>query len=376
MLTTSFYPDVGGAEFLSAELAKGLVNNGLRVIFLAREKSLPYPAWEGTPHIDFRPVIATVGIAGFVKSIFKVFRGLAGEHFEILHAHFALTPGLIALPLAFLRKVPLVVTSPGSDIIAAEKTAYGRILRATDSILTRIVLRFSSAHVILCQAMLPHALASGSDPAKVHVIYPGVHDPSAHVSYESYIPQFPGLDRTNAMILFVGRLVKKKAAEDLVKATPWILEALPHAKIIIAGDGPERVKLTKMARELAPDDRISFPGTVTEDERYALLERCNVFVIPSTDAEGMPHILLEAIAFAKPIVATNIPPFREVLAQTSTAVLVPVNSPEALAKGIITLAERFRHHVREEERPRNMFGIERMVKGYTKLYHEILARAT
>jgi glycosyltransferase involved in cell wall biosynthesis len=131
-----------------------------------------------------------------------------------------------------------------------------------------------------------------------------------------------------------------------------------------------------MARELAPDDRISFPGTVTEDERYALLERCNVFVIPSTDAEGMPHILLEAIAFAKPIVATNIPPFREVLAQTSTAVLVPVNSPEALAKGIITLAERFRHHVREEERPRNMFGIERMVKGYTKLYHEILARAT
>lgn len=375
MLTTTFYPDIGGAEFLAAELAKGLAAEGFRVIFLARKKSLPYPSWRQTPAIDFRPILATVGIGGLVQSLFKVFMSLARERLAVVHAHFALTPGLIALPLVILRKIPLVITSPGSDILPASKVGYGAILRTADKILTRIVLRFSSAHVVLCKAMVADAVASGSDPDKVRVIYPGVYDPTVRIGNKNRTLESFGLTPRDTLILFIGRLVVQKAADDLVRAAPRILEALPSAKIVVAGGGQERYKLTTIAKSLALNGRISIPGMVTEKERYALLERCDVFVIPSL-FEGMPHILLEALAFAKPIVATNIPPFREILAHNNDAVLVPVGSPEALADGVITLAMRFQHRPLARRTSKNRFGIERMVKSYAKIYDELLARNT
>jgi glycosyltransferase involved in cell wall biosynthesis len=372
MLTTTFYPDIGGAEFLAAELAKGLAAEGFRVIFLARKKSLPSPSWCQTPAIDFRPILATIGIGGLVESLFKVFMSLARERLAVVHAHFAVTPGLIALPLVILRRVPLVITSPGSDILPASKVAYGAILRTADKILTRIVLRFSSAHVVLCQAMVANALASGSDLDKVRVIYPGVYDPTVRIGTENRTLESFGLTSGDTLILFIGRLVASKAADDLVRAAPRILEALPSAMIIVAGGGPEGSKLAAIAKSLGLKDRIRFSGMVTQKDRYALLDRCDVFVIPSL-FEGMPHILLEALAFGKPIVATNIPPFREILADDNDAVLVPVNSPEELANGVVTLAKRYRHRPRAKEKSKNRFGVKRMIESYVKMYDELLA---
>lgn len=131
-------------------------------------------------------------------------------------------------------------------------------------------------------------------------------------------------------LLALGRLHRNKGFDTLLRA----LALLPGAELALAGDGPEKAALEKLAAELGVAPRVRFLGW--RQDAGALLSACDVFVCSSRH-EPLGNIVLEAWSAQKPVVAVASQGPSELIEQGRTGLLVPQESPEALAEGISTL---------------------------------------
>lgn len=191
-------------------------------------------------------------------------------------------------------------------------------------------------------------------------------------------PEDAALDALRAryggpFVLFSGIHRYYKGVEFLVRAAPAI-----RARVVIAGDGPERARNEALARELGAS--IAFPGRLTNEDLAAHLHACDVFVFPSVErSEAFGISLLEAHVCGKPAVATRLGTGVEyVNLHGETGLNVPPRDPQALAEAVNTLIadpERRRSMgKRAEERVRAEFHIERVARAEFDLYEEIVRK--
>lgn len=139
------------------------------------------------------------------------------------------------------------------------------------------------------------------------------------------------------VVMMTARLDGIKDHDTLLAAFERVVRQRPTAKLWLVGDGNRRRELESQARALRLGDAISFLG----ERRQVgdLLGRADVFAFSTTEAEGFGIALAEAMAVGLPIVATDVPACREVLADGHCGLLVPPRDPAALASGILDLIE-------------------------------------
>lgn len=142
-------------------------------------------------------------------------------------------------------------------------------------------------------------------------------------------------------ILFVGRAVQRKGVDVLIRAFAAVEESLPH-RLVIVGDGPERPAWQALARELG-GDRIEFTGWIRDDELAERYRTCSFFVLPAVydrhgDTEGLGVVMIEAMSYAKPVIASRVGGITDVVTDGVNGLLVPSGDPVALARAISTLA--------------------------------------
>jgi glycosyltransferase involved in cell wall biosynthesis len=141
----------------------------------------------------------------------------------------------------------------------------------------------------------------------------------------------PGASRFT--VLYTGRLYRRKRVDVLLRAAAKLQFAIPGLEVRIVGDGPCAAHLRQLARELRLDGTVTWLGYVPRSELAAEYRRADVFALPSVQ-EGFGIVLLEAMAAAKPIVASRAAAIPEVVPH---ALLVEPDQPEALAVAIETL---------------------------------------
>jgi glycogen(starch) synthase len=173
----------------------------------------------------------------------------------------------------------------------------------------------------------------------------------------------------------MGRLDRQKGFDLAVAALARLRHPYPDARLVIAGDGPERHRLSTLARRLAVDDRIDFLGEVGPDDVGPLLRACTVVVMPSR-FEGLPLVALEAAWAGRPIVAAESPGLTDAVVPGETALMVPAEDADALAKGVAELLD-------DPERARELgrraravaarrYTLERCVDDYERLYQHVV----
>jgi glycosyltransferase involved in cell wall biosynthesis len=142
-----------------------------------------------------------------------------------------------------------------------------------------------------------------------------------------------GLDDSESVILCAGRLSREKGHADLVAATALLKRTRDHppSRIVIVGDGPERVELVRQAAALGVSDKMIFAGF--QKDMAPFFAMAKILASPS-HSEGSPNVVLEAMAAGLPIAATAVGGVPEILIDRETGLLVPRESPEALA-GVI-----------------------------------------
>jgi glycosyltransferase involved in cell wall biosynthesis len=174
------------------------------------------------------------------------------------------------------------------------------------------------------------------------------------------------------LILFAGRLAEQKRVDDLLKSLDLLQRVQPDARTIIAGDGPLRDRLEETAHVYDLDCRVRFLGH--RDDVPRLLAAADLVVLPSS-YEGMPNVVLEAMRFRKPVVATAAPGTTEIVVDGETGLLVPIGNPPLLARALRdvirdpALAARLGEAGRARVETR--FRADSMVAQFAELYENV-----
>lgn len=137
---------------------------------------------------------------------------------------------------------------------------------------------------------------------------------------------------TRHKIVTVCRLTSWKGVDGLIQVLP----ELPEAGLVVLGDGPLRGQLESQARELGVAERVRFVGTVPREQVAGYLRACDVFVLNST-YEGLPHVLLEAMAAGLPVIATRVGGSTEIVESGRNGLLVPPRDTAALRQALSLL---------------------------------------
>ena len=278
-------------------------------------------------------------VPGFVLAqAWCAWRVLRTRRVAVIHAHWLLPQGLIVATLRWLsrRCPPCLVTSHGADLFALR----GRWLNA----LKRLVIRHATAATVVSHAMLDELARIGADVGKISVQPMGVD------LVHRFTPD-QAVERSTHEILFVGRLVEKKGLRHLLDAIPAVLAAVPHAKLSIAGFGPDEPALRSQVERLKLDASVQFLGAVSQQELPGLYRRAAVFVAPfvqaaSGDQEGLGLVCVEALGCGCPIVVSDLPATRDVLPHGAGCIRVAPGNHVLLADAIVDILVRGEVHRR------------------------------
>lgn len=283
-------------------------------------------------------------LAGYLQSpLYFLFaeRALARlvrrEEIDFVHAHWILPNGFVASRAAQRAGVPYAVTLHGSDVFMAERNPlFGAMARRALA---------GAAHVTSCSAELRDrllAVGGGEHADKVRVVANGtdlVRDPAIEGTAAMAVRSRYGLAAGERLVVAVGRLVDKKGFRYLIDAAPAILAGCPQARIVLGGDGDLRGELEERARRLGIAGEVTFTGGLAHDEALALIAAGELLVMPSIrdsrgNVDGLPIVVLEAMAAGRPVVATAVSGIPLAVADGVTGRLVAEKDPAALAAAV------------------------------------------
>jgi glycosyltransferase involved in cell wall biosynthesis len=168
-----------------------------------------------------------------------------------------------------------------------------------------------------------------------------------------------------------------KGVEYAIRAFVSVVKEVPAARLVIVGDGVERVQLEALAKELGIHSAIDMRGWVKGgDELYRLYEESQVVLVPSVWPENLPTVCIEAMAIGRPVIGTNTGGIPELIADGESGFIVPMRDSAALAEKILQLFhdETLRTKMGEHARKRSaQFRIERFVDEVLGLYREVVS---
>ncbi len=216
---------------------------------------------------------------------------------------------------------------------------------------------------------------AGIARSKLVVIRNGVVAAEADAGARKKARAVLGLDGGWPVVGSIGRLDRQKGMDVLLSAFQEVLEKVPDARLVVAGGGPDRKALELAAARAGISARVRFLGFRAG---AAKLAACfDVFVLASR-WEGLPNVLLEAMAAGCPAVATAVGGVPELIKNGRTGILVPPDDAAALAKAVTGLLQDEESAAQMGQEARRWvverFGMERMWEKTAALYEELLAR--
>ncbi|MGC8832361.1 MAG: glycosyltransferase family 4 protein [Thermoproteota archaeon] len=337
LVTFDFPPSIGGIQTRVENYVKNLVRLGHEVALV----HLVEPE-EWRTHFEKtgrRMIVERVHGASVIrfkyvfKDTFKIFltvlRLARGRRPDVIHVFSGvnLVIGNLFLAYGLLTGCRVGASLFGKDYLASRPNpAYFLPLLLSLLLAQRIGVNSRST-----LGLLPGALRG-----KARVLYPGVDVEALDKALEESPRQGGG-----ETILFVGRMVRRKGPDLLLKAFAMLLKEHPDARLVMVGDGPFLSSLKDLARQLKLEDKVTFTGALRGKPLYSRYAECDVFAMPSrqttTDVEGFGMVFLEAGFFAKPSVGTRTGGIPEAILDGETGILVPQDDVEALRDALILL---------------------------------------
>jgi glycosyltransferase involved in cell wall biosynthesis len=265
--------------------------------------------------------------------------GVATDH---LHAHFAHDPTLVALLAHILTGISYSFTAHARDLYQVPKPVLVQRAEKASAIVT-----CCRANVDYLNQTLPERLR-----AKVKLIYHGKDLQAAPVR----IPA--GSPKEVPVILSVGRLVEKKGFKDLVLACHRLQQEGQRFTCVIYGEGPERSSLVETVERLGMAGQISLPGARSRKEIVAAYQQADVFaltpfVLDNGDRDGIPNVLIEAMACGLPVVTTTVGGIPELVKHEVNGLLAGPNCVPEIAAHLSCLLQDDERRGRLSDAARN-----------------------
>jgi glycosyltransferase involved in cell wall biosynthesis len=346
------FPGDGSGPFIR-DLARGLVRQGDRVTVLAPHAAGLAAGWDdgGVEVRTFRYAPEAREVLGYGRSLEadeKVKGGAAlvaplyalaarkavdrllwERRFDLVHAHWVVPNGVVAAGLG--ADVPLAVGLHGSDVFLAEKPG---VRQATAWALARTALLTGCS-----PELVDRVCAVGFPAERSRVIPYGVDviafspDPARRGIWRERL----GIPADAPLLLGVGRMATKKGFHILLETLPALLAADPDLHVVLAGGGDRHAEFRQ--RSATWSHRLHFPGGVAHDALPDLYRAADLFVLPAVhdpagNVDGLPNVILEAMATGLPVIATQVSGIPLAVEDGVTGRLVPEKDPVALGAAL------------------------------------------
>lgn len=258
-------------------------------------------------------------------------RELREADYDVMLASWAYPDAAGAAWVARLLGIPYVVKVHGSDL---NVQAEFRLRRPQ----VRSALRGAAGVVAVSRALACKAVALGAESGAVETIYNGVDTRLFHRGDRRAARERLNLPPDAPIVLYVGNLKATKGCHDLVEAFPALVACHPDARLVYVGDGTCRGSLEGRAAALCLAPAVHFAGAVDHAALTDWFRAANVLCLPSHN-EGVPNVVLEAMACGTPIVATAVGGIPEVVTDHA-GILVPPHQPHELGAALVEAFER------------------------------------
>lgn len=277
-------------------------------------------------------------IYAVAKALTTIPKGLAlGEiarkqKFDQLHAHFLTAPAAAAMLASAVSGIPYSVTIHAFDIFATEPRLRNSAVRlkCERAALNVVISDFNRRFI--------HERWKGIR-GRFEILYNGIdlnlfHNPTP-AQYTAGTP---------LRILSNGRLVSKKGFEYLIRAVAQLITEGAAVELRIIGEGPLMEPLRRLCAELGVADHVHLLGKMTQTQVVAEYQQAHLFVLacaiaPDGDMDGMPTVLLEALAMAVPSISTQVSGVPEIIRDGETGLCVPPHEVQPLVSAIKSLRD-------------------------------------
>jgi colanic acid/amylovoran biosynthesis glycosyltransferase len=259
-------------------------------------------------------------LAVFPKAVHfaEQMRRLRIEH---VHAHFATHPTVVAFIVSRLTGIPFSFTAHGSDLHVDTRMIDRKLAAAS--------------FAVTCSQFNKKAMVEASAPRlaeRIHVIYYGVD-----LDFFQPTERPPG--RTVPRIICVASFEEVKGHRFLLEACRLLLDRGVPFELDLVGDGPRRRQLERQVAEAELERHVTFHGPLTREEVARLLGAADIKVLASYPApdgkrEGMPNVLIEAMAAGLPVVSTKLTGIPELVESGTSGILVTPAHPAELADAL------------------------------------------
>jgi glycosyltransferase involved in cell wall biosynthesis len=371
ILTPQSLPIVGGLQIAVDAIAGGLVDSGFQVRLFtptdssAEKYSYPVIQIKGLP--PFYPVplenmpILEKGLEDFLEKEYQK------DPFDLLHAHISYPTGLCALNWGKRKRVPVIITCHGIDVIGRPEDYYGFLLDTHLASKVSACLSQAPYLTIISSHLKQHLLSLGASEEAIHIIPNGVFPENFH-NTKQHAQEHP-------YILAMGCLHHIKGFDTLLEAFALAQEKVAEMRLIIAGEGPDKRKLIEKSFQAKLKGKVEFLPFLRGEEKNRSLGGCRFVVCPSR-YESFGMVVLEANAAGKPVLGFSVGGLRELIRHEENGWLIPPGDLVGLASGMIKLWRREicfpKAHLIEAA---NNYNWKKVVQKYISLYQSILSNA-
>jgi D-inositol-3-phosphate glycosyltransferase len=379
LVTHYFPPHKGGIEQVSFEQSKRLTEMGYQIdVLTSKYEGRNMNPLKGITihHYPSLNVAKRFGVPYPIISFeaYKMFTHLIGKC-DIVHAHghvymASYMAGMVAKKL----KKPFIVTQHNTFI--DYKSFLNIVEQLNDMVIGKSVLRHADRITTVSKETKKYVLRLGADKTKTSVIYNGVDTDLFRPANKNQSRKKLGLPNNRKIVLSVRRLVYKNGLDTLIESVPKVAQKHPDVLFVVAGKGPSRKLVEDRIKELGISQNIKLAGFVPDEQLPLYYDAADIFMLPSASGEGLPLVLLEAMACGVPVIATKVGGTPEIVNHMKNGVLVPPIDTEAMAEATSKLLseEKLRTTIGEEARRNveNRFTWTENVRQLQEVYNEFI----
>jgi glycosyltransferase involved in cell wall biosynthesis len=359
------YPPIGRYRDKSAEIPAGRVDE---------EERAPAPIRVLRPrHIHLPLLWPLTDPLGMELGLRSAFRRVGQP--DLLHGHWLHSPALAAARVGHATGIPVVLTAHGRDVAAIEGARHEDYYR----FVLRTACAQAAAVIAVSRAMAAGLSALGCDPQRVQVIPNGVDlelfvpraRAEARAELRRQFGDSPILAPDRRLLLFVGDLEPVKQVDRLLHALTLLSANVPDTTLAVVGSGAQAEALAQLAAEHHLGARVLFAGIRPHLEIPTWLQAADLFVLASA-TEGLPLVIVEAMACGTPAVASRVGGIPEILQEDVTGILVESTGVAPLAAALQSALGRSwdRARIRAAAEP---FGWDAQVAKLEAIYEAVMA---
>ncbi|MFH1742570.1 MAG: glycosyltransferase family 4 protein [bacterium] len=311
-----------------------------------------------------------------LATLWRVYRLLRRERPDIVHTHTA-KAGTLGRIAARLAGVPVVIHTFHGHVLSGY---FGPFKTRLFTAIERLLARWSNAIISVSETCRRDLLTLGiADKEKMVTIPLGLELDR----FPERVPQRAGQFRKRfgippdaPIVSHVARMVPIKRHDVFLRAIPMVLREKPDVRFALVGDGETRPALEDLARDLQLDNRLIWTGFIEEQELiYADMD----LLVLTSDNEGLPVAVIEALASARPVIATRVGGVPELITDGVNGYTVEPNNPEQLAEALLKALsnmDRLREMGRAgQQKVLERYNHRRLIHDVDELYQKLLNRA-